>query len=77
MGGVHTWHVGNGWGQILSSLPFEWYSCYTVSEDSGVQHPTILQEMVCSLLSFALFLTDRFPHQQMIPKVMTLLTKES
>ena len=42
---------------------------------SGVQHPTILQEMVCSLLSFALFLTDRFPHQQMSPKVMTLLTK--
>ena len=33
VGGVHTWHVGNGWGQILSSLPFEWFSCYTVSED--------------------------------------------
>ena len=33
MGGGHTWHGGNGWGQILFSLPFEWFSCYTVSED--------------------------------------------
>ena len=23
MGGGHTWHGGNGWGQILFSLPFE------------------------------------------------------
>ena len=44
---------------------------------SGVEHPTILQEMVCSLLNFALFFTDRFPHQQISSKVMTLLTKES
>ena len=39
---------------------------------SGVQHPAILQEMVYILFIFSLLFTERFPHQQIRPKVTTL-----
>ena len=44
---------------------------------SGVQHIAILQEMVYILFSFSRFLTERFPHQQTRPNVITLFTNES
>ena len=44
---------------------------------SGVQHIAILQEIVYILFSFCLFLTERLPHQQSRPKVITLFTNES
>ena len=37
----------------------------------------ILQEIVYILFSFSLFLTERFPHQQTRPNVITLFTNES
>ena len=43
---------------------------------SGVQHIAILQEMVYILFRFSLFLTERFPHQQTRPNVITLFTNE-
>ena len=44
---------------------------------SGVQHIAILQEMVYILFSSSRFLTERFPHQQTRPNVITVFTNES
>ena len=41
---------------------------------SGVHYPAILQEMVYILFTISLFLTVRFSHQQIRPKIVTLLT---
>ena len=71
--------VRSEWGQIRWLVAIcsvlDLYNCSRLV--SGVQHPAILQEMVYILLNVSLFLTERFPHQQTRPNVITLFTNES
>ena len=60
------------------SLPFailDMHNCSRLA--SGVHNPAILQEMVYKPFILSLFLTERFPHQQVRSIAVTFFTNET